>query len=160
MKTLLVIFCCLIAVACSKNKTAGNKTSLLTAHPWKLKTSITTPGLRRTSRDTAFSDNSPEDPCDVDNTFQFYKDGTAAIHSGTVHCSPNEVQSITGTWKFINDGEKLRFHLNGIIGGGYAYTYDTLYTITELSENTLTLSHAFHWAWTNQLHTEVETFGK
>lgn len=95
--TILLLF-----TACSKNKTAGNKTELLTAKPWKVVKDSISPG--RTIGGQLVTDlYTKYFPCEKDDYLVFNTDGTFELNNGQLRCG-NDMQFIKGTW-FLTDGE-------------------------------------------------------
>ncbi len=74
-------------------------------------------------------------PCELDNIFRLYPEGTGEYRSGEVKCEDNEPEIInTGNWELSENGETLSLNMGWI---------DNNAKIVELTENLLRLEVNF-----------------
>lgn len=100
----LGLFFSIFFVSCSKEKrNLERNTSLLIARPWVFEKY----GLDENNNGTIEETENNMLPCETDDTYAFYANGSGFYEGGPVPCSIGETTIINFYWRFENDCTEL-----------------------------------------------------
>lgn len=100
----LSLFLAIILISCSKEKKVLERnTSLLISRPWVFEKY----GLDENNSGSIEETENGMLPCEADDTYAFYANGSGFYDGGTVPCSIGETTIINFNWRFENNCTEL-----------------------------------------------------
>lgn len=130
----------LFVTSCDKNKDkvddktpkAKTKTELLTAGKWQMSAgTVSYTVMGQNMSHDIFKDM---EACAKDDFMLFGTDGKVSFDEGATKCDPNDKQTITGDWKFIDNDTKIIMTQDGFSDTG---------NVEELSETILKFNYTY-----------------
>lgn len=99
------LFATAIAASCKKDDVGPSiNTIFLTQQPWRFEIY----GLDENNDGTIDASENSMFPCESDDAFTFYANGTGIYTAGTVKCTPDDPPILSLNWNFSNNETELQ----------------------------------------------------
>ncbi len=121
---LVLLIVSTLAWSCKKDDNKPDRLDLLVEKNWRLTALTIDPSIDWFGNGTLVTNIYAQlNNCDRDDLYIFERNGVYKLDEGPTKCSPNDPQTITGTWTFNPDKTVITVN---ITGGSNSYTIKEL----------------------------------